>query len=323
MSTEKSRPSSQPPSPAGRPPTPRADAPGSTGPDGETRRGRRERERARDRSRARTYAPRRRPFLERHRGEILGLVAIAAIVLAGGFVFVQANSKTYACTTLTVPAPAASPLPNGSPAPLGQVQGDMGRGHILPPEFQRYTSCPPASGIHYAPPGGPITARYYGPDDATTPQGWIHNLEHGGLVILYSCDKGACDDATQQQLQAFFKSFPNSPVCNIPRGQVGPVIARFEEMNAPIAALLWGRVLFQQKLDTQQILDYYTSQAELKNPEPQCTRPTPSPVPGASAAPSESAAPTETAVPDTSAPPASAAPSTSPVASPAASPSPS
>ena len=176
----------------------------------------------------------------------------------------------------------------------------MGRGHILPPEFQRYTSCPPASGIHYAPPGGPITARYYGPDDATTPQGWIHNLEHGGLVILYSCDKGACDDATQQQLQDLFKTFPNSPVCNIPRGNVGPVIARFEEMKAPIAALLWGRVLFQQKLDTQQILDYFNTQAELKNPEPQCARPRRRRSPAQSAAPSESAAPTETAVPDTS-----------------------
>ena len=326
MSTERSRPTSQPPtSPGARPPTAPTEAPGSTGPNGETRRGRRERERARDRSRARTYAPRRRPFLERHRGEILGLVAIAAIVLAGGFVVVQANSKTYACTTLTEPAPPATPLPNGSPGPLGQVQPDMGRGHILPPEFQRYTSCPPASGIHYAPPGGPITARYYGPDDATTPQGWIHNLEHGGLVILYSCDKGACDDATQQQLQDLFRTFPNSPICNIPRGNVGPVIARFEEMKTPIAALLWGRVLFQQKLDTQQILDFFNTQAELKNPEPQCVQPTPSPVPGQSTAPIESAAPTETAVPDTSGAPASPAssPSTAPSVSPATSPGPS
>ena len=30
---------------------------------------------------------------------------------------------------------------------------------------------------------------------AAVPNGWVHNLEHGGLVLLYSCDKGACDDA--------------------------------------------------------------------------------------------------------------------------------
>ena len=101
----------------------------------------------------------------------------------------------------------------------GQVQPDMGRNHILPPESQRYADCPPASGNHYAPPGGPIIARYYGPDDATLPQGWIHNLEHGGLVILYSCDQGACDDATQQALQDLFQDFPDSPRLRRPEGQ--------------------------------------------------------------------------------------------------------
>jgi len=295
-------------------PADRAARPPSHGPDGETRRGRRERDRARERSRARTITPPRRSFLERHRGEILGLVAIVAIVLAGGFVFVQANSKAYACTTLTIPAPAASPLPDGSPAPLGQVQQDMGRNHILPPASQRYEECPPASGNHYAAPGGPITARYYGPDDATLPQGWIHNLEHGGLVILYSCDQGACDSGTQQQLQDLFKNFPASPVCHIPKGQIGPVITRFEDMKAPIAALLWGRVLFQQTLDTQQIIDYFNTQAEPHTPEPQCAAPTPTPAPGGS----PSVAPSTSPEASPSVEPSNA-PSTSPAASPSAS----
>ena len=246
------------------------------GPAGETRRGRRERERERERSRSRTTY-RRRPFLERHRGSVLALLATAAVVLAGGFVVVQANSKAYACSTQTDPAPAATPLPNGSPGPLGQIQPDMGRGHILAPENQRFAACPPASGPHYAALDGPITARYYGPDDSTLPQGWIHNLEHGGLVVLYSCDKGACDAPTQQALQDLFKSVPDSPLCKIPKGTLGPVIARFEEMKNPIAALLWGRVLFQDKLDTAQLLEYFRTQAELHNPEPQCDRPSPTP----------------------------------------------
>ena len=304
----------------------------SNGPGGERRRGRRERERERGRTRARTYTPPRRSFFERHRGEILGLIAVAAVIFAGGLIFVQANSKAYACTTQTIPAAATTPLPNGSPGPLGQVQPDMGRGHILAPEPQRYADCPPASGIHYAPPGGPIIARYYGPDDATLPQGWIHNLEHGGLVILYSCDKGACDDATQQQLQALFKDFPDSPVCGFKKGNIGPVITRFEDMKTPIAALLWGRVLFQDKLDTAQILEYFKTQAELKNPEQQCARPSPTPPPGSSAAPSgspatspgagPSEAPSSSSNPSPAASPV-ASPAESPVASPVASPNPS
>ncbi|MGZ8527474.1 MAG: DUF3105 domain-containing protein [Candidatus Limnocylindrales bacterium] len=312
MSNESKRSSSGPAAAAGTGAVSGRDAadPGR-GPAGETRRGRRERERERSRSRT-TY--RRQPFLERHRGSVLALLATAAVVLAGGFVVVQANSKAYACSTQTDPAPAATPLPNGSPGPLGQIQPDMGRGHILAPENQRFAACPPASGPHYAALDGPITARYYAPDDSTLPQGWIHNLEHGGLVVLYSCDRGACDAPTQQALQDLFKSFPDSPLCKVPKGTTGPVIARFEEMKSPIAALLWGRVLFQDKLDTAAILEYFRTLAELHNPEPQCDRPSPTPAPVPSVSPDASSS---------AAPLSSAAPSTSPVASPEPSPSPS
>lgn len=303
MSNRSSRVSSEPGSP-------------SHGPSGETRRGRRERERAHNRTRTETV--RRKSFVERYRGTLLGLAAVAAVVLVGGFVVVQANSKAYACSSETVPAAVGSPLPNGSAAALGQVQTDMGRNHILAPEAQRYVACPPASGNHYAGLDGPIKAQYYTPDDATLPQGWIHNLEHGGLVILYNCNMGACDDATQKALQDLYQTFPNSPLCGIPKGTISPVIARFDDMKAPIAALLWGRVLFQDKLDTAQILDYYATQAELKNPEPQCARPTATPATPATS-PNPSTAPATSASPATSTGPE---PSTSPIpsASPAASP---
>ena len=296
----------------------------SHGPSGESRRGRRERERAT--SRTRVYTTGRRPLIQRHRGTILGLTALVAIVLVGGFAVVQANSKAYACSSETVPAAPGTPLPNGSPAPLGQVQPDMGRVHILAPEGQRYAACPPASGNHYAALDGPIKALYYNPDDTTLPQGWIHNLEHGGLVILYNCNKGACDAATQGALQELYRTFPNSPVCNLPRGTIGPVIARFDEMTTPIAALVWGRILFQDKLDTAQILDFFATQAELKNPEPRCAQPTP--IPAATASPSTppGASPSTSGNPATSGSPApsgSAGPSAVPPASPGSSPSPS
>ena len=225
-------------------------------------------------------------------------MALIAIVLVGGFVLVQTTSKAYACETLTVPAAAVAPAPGGSPAPLGQVQPDMGRNHVADGTSVRYPECPPASGNHYSSTLGPIAANYYGPNDSTVPQGWLHNMEHGGMVILYSCDRGACDDATQQQLKDLAATFPNSPLCGIPRGKVSPVITRFEDMKAPFAAMVWGRVLFQDKLDTAQLLEFYRTQAELYNPEPQCQRPAATPAP-------------------------SVAPSGAPAASPAVAPSPS
>ena len=94
----------------------------------------------------------------------------------------------------------------------------MGFGHIAVGTVQRYTFCPPASGPHNAVTGfAPISPlrQIYGPDDTVAPQQWIHNLEHGALVVLYSCKDGCPDDASKQQLQQFFDDFPASPLCNI------------------------------------------------------------------------------------------------------------
>ncbi|HTC85755.1 MAG TPA: DUF3105 domain-containing protein, partial [Candidatus Acidoferrum sp.] len=127
----------------------------------------------------------------------LTVVVVAAIA----FLFLGATAKVYSCTSFMTPAPAASALPGASPE-LGQAQPDMGRTHIAPGSAQTYLSCPPASGNHYFATGiGPIAARYYGPDEATIPQGWVHNLEHGALVVLYSCKGGCPDDATLAKLK--------------------------------------------------------------------------------------------------------------------------
>ena len=158
--------------------------------------------------------------------------------------------------------------------------------------------CPPASGKHINnPPYGPIPPKVYAPDSGVVPNGWVHNLEHGGLVLLYSCDKGACDDASLQQLQAFYDGFPTSPVCGLAPGTIGPVVAPFEQMPTKYAALVWDRVLYLDELDVDQIYEFFTRYAErvdsegnwLAPPEPQCNPPSPSPSAGES--PSAGASP--------------------------------
>jgi hypothetical protein len=216
------------------------------------------------------------------------LLALLVLVLAGGgliFVFASAAAPAYACTTIDTAAPVAGDL--------GQVQPDMGNGHVLTGDKITYPVCPPASGKHITKIGyGPLTPRVYGPDDASIPNGWVHNLEHGGLVLLYSCNKGACDAQAIAALQAFSSGFPASKICGIPAGSVGPVIARFEEMPTPFAALIWDRALYLDTLDTAKIGAFYTRYAErldsagkwIAPPEPQCAAPTTSP----SAAPTPS-----------------------------------
>jgi Protein of unknown function (DUF3105) len=217
----------------------------------------------------------------------------ALVVLAVAFLFIGSTEKVYSCASLMTPGPAASVAPGGSPQ-LGQAQPDMGRTHMAVGSTQRYVSCPPASGNHYiatsgAPNAGPIPARFYGPEDPTIPEGWIHNLEHGALVVLYSCANGCPDAATLQKLKDFAgPTFPNSPVCNLPAGDLSPVVTRFDDMSTKFAGLVWDRVLLQDSLDTNQLLAFFKAEAERFNPEAQCAAPSASP----SAAPaSPSAAP--------------------------------
>jgi Protein of unknown function (DUF3105) len=229
------------------------------------------------------------------------------LAVVGAFFFFSVTASAYSCTTVSQPEPAGTPLPNGSPAPLGQAQPDMGNLHIAIGSNQRYSYCPPASGPHYNNPGvdGPIPAKYYGPDDGTRPEGWIHNLEHGAVVILYNCKMGACTDANAATLQAMTQNFPDSPICGVRAGVLAPVIARFDDMAAPFAALVWDRVLYMNTLDIAEIKDFYQTEGERTNPEPQCARPSPSP----STAPSGSAGPAS--VPPSSAPAPAASPSPS------------
>jgi len=266
----------------------------SGGPGGSERAGRRDRAR-----------PLARPSaFQRYRTIILAAAVLAVLAVVGAGLFSAATEPAYACTTIWEPSPTASPREGASPLP-GYVQPDMGFGHVTTGTKLTYTYCPPASGKHYNGPGaGPIQARLYGPDDTVIPEGWVHNLEHGGLVILY---KGAQVD--EAALRALFDAVPPSPVCGFEPGGAspGPVIARFDDMAWPFAAVVWGRVLPLQTLDQQAILDFYQTFGERTNPEELCPGARESTAPSGSA-PSGSAAP-------------SAAPSVAPSVAPSAAPS--
>jgi hypothetical protein len=247
--------------------------------------------------------------LERFRTPILAFVVAAVVVGVTGFVFLSSTAPTYACS---------QEFPDDTPPgdQLGLVQPDMGAGHVAAGEQVTYTWCPPASGRHVNRSGfGPLEPRVYGPEDRSNPQGWIHNLEHGGMVLLYACGEGGCDESSLQALREFARGFPDSAICGLPAGAVGPVIARFEEMPAPFAALVWGRVMYLDELDTEQIHEFFLRYAErlspdgqfIAPPEPQCRPPVPSPSPGASPDASPAASP-------------DASPAASPDESPAASP---
>jgi uncharacterized protein DUF3105 len=179
----------------------------------------------------------------------------------------------------------------------------MGATHVANGQKVTYTYCPPASGSHYNTTGlGPVTPRLYGPSDRALPEGWVHNLEHGAMVILYRGRDGdpGPTEAGQDALRALYDDFPPSPICGIRAGtSQGPVIARFDDMATPYAAVVWGRGLPLETLDTAQILEFWQIWGERSNPEAQC-QVTASPEPSAAPSTEPSAAPSPQASPETS-----------------------
>jgi hypothetical protein len=276
--------------------------------------------------RSRRPAPRSATFLERNRNRLLYAGAALVVALLAGMTFLNATQPAYACTDIFNPTPAPSVAlptvepgttnPPATPAPPGFVQPDMGHLHVGPGTRVRYANCPPASGKHYNQTGqGPIKAGVYGPSDPSLPEGWIHNLEHGAIVLLYKCPGPGCDDAGQAALKALYAKWPNSPVCKFPPGSFTPVIARFDDMPWPYAAVVWDVVLPMQSIDESELFAFYTGWGERFNPEkqPGCVTPTASPGATPTTAPTGSPAPTAT---PTAAPTAGATPAATSAPSP-------
>lgn len=268
------------------------------------RAGRRERQRV-------TYQ--RESFLERYRAALIIGAALIGVAVIAAFVFYSATQPAYACSTIWSPSPTASPGPGQTPN-LGYPQPDMGHTHVGVGDKVTYTYCAPASGNHINKPGtaGPIPARVYGPSDSVIPQNWIHNLEHGGLVVLYKGDSAGATPDGQAALKDWQANFP--PVTNC-----GPVVARFDQMSTPFQAMVWGRVLFMDTWDPNLVNQFWQQWGGRTNLEPLCPTPnSPSASPGASTAPSGTPVPSASSG-DSAAP--SVAPSAAASPSPTASPS--
>ena len=261
----------------------------------------------------------RKGFLERYRSALIAVAAIAVVALGVGYVFVGSTQPAYACTSQFSPSPTPPLAPESSDR-LGYFQDEMGRNHLVSTP-QRYLYCPPASGNHYNGAGiGPIQPRVYRPEDRVGPPNWVHNMEHGGMVVLYRGDSPGASAAGQQAFREFFDTFPPTAICKVPAGQVSPVIARFDEMPSPYAAMVWDRVFYLDTWDPALVTKFYLTEAERLDSNGALVAP-PEDVTGCGA---RLASEQPSAVPSASAPasaPASAAPSVAPSAAASVAPS--
>ena len=125
-------------------------------------------------------------------------------------------------TAVASPAAEATPadgLP-GRPVPI------QGFDHVAPGEpHEPYNSTPPTSGPHW-----PRTAAWGVHREPVPDELQVHNLEHGGVMLQYSCD---CREVIEI-LETFADPATGYPVLVI--------AAPYPNMEADVAFTAWGRI---------------------------------------------------------------------------------
>jgi len=227
--------------------------------------------------------PDQRSFLDRFGGPLLlGFTIIGVAVLLA--IFVQSSTKTaYGCDSLLTPGPVepaptsepagqvspepslgpgASPTAASTPPPaptprLGFPVTDLGTSHVRDTnEVIDYTYCPPGSGPHWSVGGeAPAPRDFYQPGDSLAPQQWLHNLEHGFVLVLYSCgaDGKSCPSEEEfAKLRTIYDQTPSTDgavTCRVPNKVL---VARFDRMATRFAYVAWDRELLADEVVPEQ-----------------------------------------------------------------------
>jgi hypothetical protein len=177
---------------------------------------------------------------ERQRRIRMGAIAGVAVVVVGGLIWlavaafgrqtpVAASSGNVTATEVSVEYDGAAHIPVGQQA--------------------TYPHYPPSSGPHWSQaPLAPVNGGFYA--QPLEPEQWIHNLEHGYVVVLYNCPE-ACPD-TEEALRRFAQRVPNSTF-----GNQKIVVAPDPLIEDPIVALAWTRELTLSGFDEERLTDFY------------------------------------------------------------------
>jgi Protein of unknown function (DUF3105) len=106
-------------------------------------------------------------------------------------------------------SPYSPSPPDTNTAPVGQPIDEMPHFHVAQGTQITYMHNPPTSGCHYSLAVGVAPLKpgiYVTGSTSLTPEYWVHNLEHGYVVVSYNCPSGCTADL--QTLQSWYLSLP-------------------------------------------------------------------------------------------------------------------
>ena len=136
----------------------------------------------------------------------------------------------------------------------GRKMPDRGQTHVSQGTPITYDSYPPTSGSHW-----PVWARWGVSQDPVPEEVFVHNLEHGGIVLLYKCAT-PCPEVTRQ-LEEVFRTLPPSKY-----GHVKVVLSPNARLRTRFALLAWTRLDEFDQLDRERIARFVRAYQD-KGPE--------------------------------------------------------
>jgi hypothetical protein len=174
-------------------------------------------------------------------GGVLGTAAVAILIVALALNHATQVSSQNRLTFQTVSGTVGDPLP------------DEGRTHVDPSTVPTYKSYPPASGPHYSAQGvAPVPWQTI---DTLQEGQYIHNLEHGGIAILYNCPSGADCTTLKNSLENYVKNLaPAEPTYK----EVKLVLTPYSRnMTKKVALVAWDYIEFLDSYDQAEITRFY------------------------------------------------------------------
>lgn len=141
--------------------------------------------------------------------------------------------------------------PEALPEPITSIDCDACAGECLIEQFEVTSATHISGGVDYPdrpPVGGdhdPCWAPYGVHDTEVQDENWVHNLEHGAVVLLHNCPEGCADDvAVLEGVSAAAE--PDTTL-----------VTPYSEMKARFAAVSWAWRITLGCADGQALTDFY------------------------------------------------------------------
>jgi len=179
-------------------------------------------------------------------GGILGTAAVAILIVA-----LALNHAAQVSTQNRLPFQTVS-------GTVGQAVADEGRNHVDPSTAPTYKFYPPASGPHFSVQGvAPVPWQRI---DTLQEGQYIHNLEHGGIAILYDCPSGADCTTLKNALENYVRNLaPVEPTYH----EIKVVLTPYSRgMQKKVALVAWDYIEFLDSYDQAEITRFYENHVD-------------------------------------------------------------